>query len=130
MTAIWILLALVLLSLAIVAGLLRVASRWGEEALELQQFGIEVTGTVTEKRRVQRRGAVSTHIRYEYVDQFGKRHRSRRNLVTPEAWESHTEGGPIAIIYSQRRPEISLPKYLLNLPRREEPTVKPQTLKP
>lgn len=119
MAAVWILLVLVLLVLAICAGLLSMASRWGRQDLELQQFGVEVSGTVTEKRSVQRRGQQSTHIRYEYVDQFGKRHRSRRTFVTSEAWDIHVEGGPIAIIYSRRRPDISLPKYLVELaPRR------------
>lgn len=93
----------------------RVAVGWSRELLELQQYGIEATGRVTEKRQQRRRGVTSTWIRYEYQDQFGKTHRSRRNLVTPEAWGAHSEGGPIAIIYSQRRPKVSFPKYLVDL---------------
>jgi hypothetical protein len=110
-----VLLFAVLACLAIFIGLLRVARRWGEEAIELQRHGIEVTGTVIEKRSYRSRRQQSTHIRYEYVDQFGKRHRSRRNLVTPEAWNAHHEGGSIQVIYSVRRPAISLPKYLIDL---------------
>ena len=96
---------------------LRVAANWGTELIELQQYGVDATGRVTEKRQVRRRGATSTWIRYEYVDEAGQPHRSRRTLVTPAAWDSHDEGGPIAIAYSQRRPKISLPKYLLDVKR-------------
>ena len=105
---------------------LRVAVQWGHELVELQQFGVAAEGRVLEKRQTRRRGNVSTWIRYEYVDQFGKAHRSRRNLVTPEAWEGHAEGGPIAIVYSQRRPKISLPKYLMALkpPQGEAPNIR------
>ena len=106
------LLGLVLGCAGIFYGLLRVAAKWGAEGLELQQYGVETIGRVTERRRHNRRGS---HIRYEYVDQFGARHRSRRNLVTPEAWDAHDEGGPVAIVYSQRNPRVSLPKYLLDL---------------
>jgi hypothetical protein len=107
-----VLLAVLLVSAAIFYTLLRVAARWGEEAIELKQYGVEVTGVVTERRSERRRGS---HIRYEYVDQFGVRHRSRRNLVTPEAWDAHAEGGPIAVVYSQRNPRVSAPRYLLAL---------------
>ena len=96
---------------------LRVAVSWGSEIIELRQHGVDATGRVTEKRQVRRRGTTSTWIRYEYVDQFGQPHRSRRTLVTPAAWDAHDEGSPIAIVHSQRRPKISLPKYLLDVDR-------------
>ena len=99
---------------------LRVAVGWSKELIELQQYGREVTGRVVEKRQTRSRGNTSAWVRYEYVDQFGKTRRSRRNIVTPEAWDAHTEGGPIAVVYSQRRPMISAPKYLLNLDRKIE----------
>jgi hypothetical protein len=108
------LIVVVLMAIAL-ALTFRVAVNWSTELIELQQYGVESTGRVTERRQTRRRGATSTWIRYEYVDQFGKRHRSRRNLVTPEAWSTHIEGGPISIVYSQRRPKVSSPKYLLNL---------------
>lgn len=94
---------------------LRVAMNWGTELVELQAHGVAGRGRVVEKRQTRRKGATSTWIRYEYVDQFGKSHRSRRNLVTPDAWDAHVEGGPIDIVYSHRRPKISLPKYLLDV---------------
>ncbi|HVL66929.1 MAG TPA: DUF3592 domain-containing protein [Vicinamibacterales bacterium] len=115
MTFLWILLVFLLLFAAAIALTLRVAVKWGHEALELKHYGVEAAGRVIEKRQTRQRGNTSTWIRYEYVDQFGRTHRSRRNLVTPDAWDAHTEGGPIAVIYSQRHPKISLPKYLMDL---------------
>ena len=105
---------LVIMAIAL-ALTLRAAVTWGNEFVELQQYGVESTGRVSEKRRTRHRGLTSTWIRYEYADQFGKTHRSRRHLVTPDAWAAHEEGGPIAVVYSQRRPGISAPKYLLDL---------------
>ena len=98
-----------------VALTLRVAVNWGKDAVELQQHGVETRGRVTEKRQTRRRGVTSTWIRYDYADETGKTHRSGRNLVTPEAWTTHEEGGPIAIVYSRRQPKISAPRYLLDL---------------
>ena len=94
---------------------LRVAVNWSKDAVELQEHGVETKGRVTEKRQTRRRGVTSTWIRYAYTDETGASHRSGRNLVTPEAWTTHEEGGPIAIVYSRRRPKISAPKYLLDL---------------
>ena len=118
--SIFTILLLIMLAVVLVTGIgmalaLRTAIGWSRELLELKQYGVETTGRVVEKRQTRSRGNTSTWIRYEYQDQFGKTHRSRRNLVTPAAWEAHTEGGPIAIVYSQRRPRISGPKYLLDL---------------
>lgn len=117
----WILLAFVLMFGIGASIALKTAVKWSHEAVELKQYGVEATGRVLEKRTEQRRGAKSSWIRYEYVDQFGKTHRSRRNLVTPEAWDAHQEGGPIQVVYSQRHPKVSAPKYLLDLaPKRPQ----------
>ena len=99
---------------------LRVAVGWSKELIELQRYGREVTGRVVEKRQTRRRGNTSAWIRYEYVDQFGRTRRSRRNIVTPEAWDAHTEGGPIAVVYAESRPKISAPKYLLDVVRKKD----------
>ena len=119
MTLLWIFLAVVLLLALALGGTLLVAIRWGRDWQELKAHGVETSGTVLEKRSVRSSRQQSTHIRYEYVDMFGNRHQSRRHLVTPEAWDAHVEGGPIAVIYSQRRPSVSAPKYLMAIgPRR------------
>ena len=108
-------LAFVLVMGIAMAVTLRTAIGWSKELGELTQYGVETTGRVIEKRQTRSRGNTSTWLRYEYEDQFGKTHRSRRNIVTPAAWEAHSEGGPIAIIYSQRHPGVSGPKYLIDL---------------
>ena len=114
----WLALAFVLVFGIGAAIALKVAVKWGREATELKQYGVETSGRILERRQERRRGTTSTWIRYEYVDQFGKTHRSRRNLTTPDAWDAHAEGGPIQVIYSQRDPRISAPKYLLDLTER------------
>lgn len=118
--SIFAILLLAMLAVVLVTGIgmalaLRTAVGWSKELLELKQYGVETTGRVVEKRQTRSRGNTSTWLRYEYQDQFGKTHRSRRNLVTPAAWEAHSEGGPIAIVYSQRSPGISGPRYLMDL---------------
>ena len=110
----WLLLVALLVMVLVFAGLLRVAVRWGRELAELQQYGIEATGTVLEKRESRNRGHTNRYIRYEYVDQFGRAHR-RKVMATPDAWDAHRENGPITIVYSQRHPKISAPRYLLGV---------------
>lgn len=103
--------------------LLSVAARWGREWKELQDYGVEATGTVLRKISFHRKGGGHNRlIRYEYTDQFGARH-SRKTMVTGDAWETHQEGGPIAIVYSQRTPRVSAPKYLLDTLKSAHPPV-------
>ena len=94
----WIILEFVIMTAIGALIAFRVSVKSGYEAIELRDFGRETTGRVVEKRRERRRGSWSTWIRYEYTDPFGKTHRSRRNLVTPEAWDAHEEGGPIQVM--------------------------------
>lgn len=115
MTLLWVFLAVVLLFLLMCAGLLYVARNWVHQATELQQAGIETTGVVREKR--ERRN--SRHIRYEYRDQFGRSHR-RKVLVLPDEWDSLREDGPIQIVYSEKRPHVSAPEYLVELARERQ----------
>ena len=100
---------------------LRAAVRWGRELIELQQYGVATTGVVVDRKSYRQRGAESRYIRYEYTDPFGRKHR-RKVLVTPDAWESHQQGGPIDVLYSQRNPTISAPKYLIELAANEKTT--------
>ena len=112
MTLLWVFLAILLLFLLMFAGVLNVARNWVYQATELQQAGIEATGVIVEK--AERRN--SRHIRYQYTDQFGKTHQ-RKVLVLPDQWDVLQEQGPVAIVYSEKRPHISAPKYLLDLAR-------------
>lgn len=110
MTLLWIFLGALLLMLLAFAGLLRTAKRWISEGLELQHGGIETTGLVIAK--VQDR--TSRFIKYEYSDQFGRRHQ-RKVMAIPDLWDAIQEQGPISIVYSERRPHISAPKQFLDL---------------
>ena len=114
MTLLWLFIGIVVLMALTFAGLLRVAARWGREMIELQQYGVEVTGLVLEKREYRSSRKQGRYIRYEYTDQFGRNHR-RKVVATSEAWDAHRENGPIPIVYSQRRPNVSAPKYLLGV---------------
>ncbi|HEX6975253.1 MAG TPA: hypothetical protein VF147_12695, partial [Vicinamibacterales bacterium] len=107
--------------------LVTTAARWGREFIELGEHGVVTTGKVLRKVRESRRhGGENRYLRYEYVDQFGTTHVRKKMMVTNEAWESLEEGGPIAIVYSQRDPAINAPQYLIDTMERAEP---PQKLK-
>lgn len=100
---------------AIVVGLVVLVVRRGLQLKQLVADGVNATGTVTQKiehptargtRRNDRR------IAYEYRDAAGRTHR-HISLVSSEFWLAHTEGGPIDIVYSRSRPEISAPRFLV-----------------
>ena len=104
------------------AALIRRAIQWSSELKELQQFGVETTGTVLKKNAFHSRPGPSRFVRYEYRDQFGVPH-SRRAPVSKDAWEALQEGGPIEIVYSQRRPKVSAPKYLIDVLKNSKITI-------
>ena len=112
MTLAWIVIGFVLVVAFVFWRLLMTTARWGREMLELQEHGIEATGVVLKKVTSRARGGHSRYIRYEYVDRVGARH-GRKVLVTDEAWDTLEEGSPIAVVYSERRPDVSAPQYLL-----------------
>ena len=110
----WFALALLVVGTVVFAVLIRTAVRWGQELAELQQFGVETTGTVLKKTTSRTKSGLSRSLKYEYRDQFGVPH-TRKVLVTPEAWDSLQEGGTVEVVYSQRKPKVSAPKYLIEL---------------
>jgi hypothetical protein len=103
-------------------GAIRKAIRWGTEFTELQQFGVETTGTVLKKISFKARPGPARFLRYEYHDQFGVSY-SRKVPVTEGAWETLQEGGPIEVVYSQRRPKVSAPKYLMDIAKKSKTTI-------
>jgi hypothetical protein len=105
------------------AGLIRTAARWGTELIELQQFGVATTGVVLKKVSYNTKGGQSRSVQYEYRDQFGATH-TRKVLVTSDAWDALQDGGPIDVIYSPRRPKISAPKYLIEVMKTANVTIK------
>ena len=111
MSLLWIVLILILVVVSVGAGLLMTAVRWGNELKELDQYGVETSGTVVRKLSYNTKGGQSRYIRYAYADQFGQRH-TRKTMALGDAWERYEEGGKIPIVYSQRTPRVSAPKYL------------------
>jgi len=101
---------------------IRMVIRWGSELAELQKFGVETTGTVLNKTSSAAHASGHHFVRYEYRDQFGVPH-SRKVPMTAGAWEALQEGGPIEIVYSQRRPKVSAPKSLLDVMKTAKTTI-------
>jgi hypothetical protein len=111
---IWIALGTILIAVLAFTALIRTAVRWGNQLVELKQFGVETSGTVLRKISYKTKAGHSRSVTYEYRDQFGAAH-TRRVLAPPDAWDSLQEGGAIDIVYSQRRPTVSAPKYLVGV---------------
>lgn len=94
----------------------RVVKR-GRELRQILLDGVAATGTVRTKVAFHGSGARSRYLRYDYRDAAGRTH-SHRSLVPRDVWNAHEKGGPIAIVYSASRPQISAPQYLVDLGRR------------
>jgi hypothetical protein len=105
------LLVATLVIVAVGIGLLMTAVRWSHQLKELDQYGVETTGTVERKISYHTKGGRSRYIRYAYTDQFGQRH-TRKTFVLGDAWEQYQEGGAIPVVYSQRTPRVSAAKYV------------------
>jgi hypothetical protein len=106
-----------LLPLLFVAGIIVLVVRRGLQMKVLANDGVETTGTVV--RKLSFGGASRTsarRVRYEYVDQFGRTH-SHRSTVPDDVYRSCEEGGPFPVVYSQSRPHVSAPKYLVEQSR-------------
>jgi hypothetical protein len=118
----WVAFALIVLGAFAFIGLIRKAIRWGNELVELQQFGVETTGTVLRKISYHAKSGPSRFVQYEYRDQFGVPH-TRRVVASEDVWEKLQEGGAIEVIYSQRRPKVSAPKYLMDAVKTSKATI-------
>jgi hypothetical protein len=55
-------------------------------------------------------------IRYAYQDAAGRTH-THTSMITSDFWNAHVEGGPITIVYSRSRPQVSAPRHLVELSR-------------
>ncbi len=110
-----------LMPVVLVVGLIILVVRRGLQMRQLLLDGVETTGQVVAKlqyRHIRRKGAQrpTLKIRYAYRDAAGGEH-EYRSLVTDSFWNEHAEGGPIAIVYSNSRPQISAPRHLVEQSR-------------
>ena len=119
----WAVLGVMFIGVLGFVGVIRTAVRWGKELVELQKFGVDTTGVVLKKVSYNTKGGQSRSVKYEYHDQFGAAH-TRKVLVTSDAWDALQDGGPIELVYSQRRPKVSAPKYLLDVMKNSKVTIK------
>jgi hypothetical protein len=101
---------------------IRTVIRWGNELVELQQFGVPTTGTVLHKGSSDSQRTHRHFVQYEYRDQFGVPH-SRKVPITAAAWDALQEGGPIDVVYSERRPKVSAPKVLMDVVKTSKATI-------
>ena len=104
----------IVLPVAIFGGTLYAIVRRGLQMKQLVADGVETTGFIVEKSRDvrSRSGARHRSLRYEYHDALGRAH-THRSVVPDEVWKVHQEGGSIEVVYSQSRPAVSAPKYLV-----------------
>lgn len=89
----------------------RVISR-GAELQRLVRDGVEAVGVVVNKVKFNTSGPRQYLLRYQYRDQMGREY-SNRSQVTASVWEGYVEDGPIAVVYSASKPQISAPQYLV-----------------
>ena len=103
-----------LIPFAIFGGTLYVIVRRGLQMKQLLADGVETTGLGGRKARHCSSTGRMCHryLRYEYHDSLGRAH-THQSLVPDEVWDAHMEGGSIDVVYSQRRPAVSAPKYLV-----------------
>jgi len=86
--------------------------RRGAELQRLVRDGVEVVGVVVNKVKFNTSGPRQYLLRYQYRDQTGREH-SNRSHVPSSVWEGYVEGGPIAVVYSASKPQISAPQYVV-----------------
>jgi hypothetical protein len=92
--------------------------RRGLQFKELCEHGVDAQAVVEQKRSLAGHGSSSRQkkIVYRYTDSQGQSH-VHTSVVTTNVYDVHDEGGPFAIVYSSKRPEVSAPKYLVDQAR-------------
>ena len=84
----------------------------------LLEDGVNATGRVVDKPKFGRVNSSKKyrHLRYRYQDAFGNEH-VHRAQVTSSVFDAHEEGGPIEIVYSRSKPQVSAPRSLVDAAR-------------
>jgi hypothetical protein len=99
----------------IAGGILFLIIRRALEFKELQENGVETTGEVIERRSVYNKTRQKKLV-YRYQDSAGAAH-VHTSVVETDVYEQHPEGSTLPVIYSAKRPHISVPKYLMDRTR-------------
>jgi len=85
---------------------------------QLMQDGTETNGRVLLQYEhwIKMPMTSGYYLHYSYIDRTGITHECKR-MVPHELWTAHPDGNPIAVIYSKSKPEISLPRALMEKAR-------------
>jgi len=85
---------------------------------QLAQDGIETNGRVVRqyKQWLKMPRSSGYYLDYTYIDRTGIPHEGK-SMVQHELWKAHPDGSPIAVTYSKNKPEISLPRVLVEQAR-------------
>ncbi len=107
-----------LVPVLIVGAMIVLSVKRGLQFRELCEHGVETTGQIISKRSVKPGPSSSRRqkLAYRYTDGAGATH-EHTSVVTQELYERHDECGPIQVVYSSKRPEISSPKFLVDQAR-------------
>jgi hypothetical protein len=100
--------------LLIVAAIVFMVVRRGLQMRELCDHGVMVSGTVL--RKLSRPGPGNKSrlhkLAYGYMDDRGLSH-EHISVVPQSVWDACGEGGPIEVVYSSKRTQVSAPRYLV-----------------
>lgn len=90
------------------------------EMTELTKYGVETKGTVVEKRSVPggRSATRRQKLVYSYTDNRGASHQ-HTSVVRYDTYARYEVGGPIDIVYSSKRPQISAMKEMIDFAQKK-----------
>jgi hypothetical protein len=93
--------------------------RRGAQFKLLLEDGVNATGRVVDKPKFGRVNSSKKyrHLRYRYQDASGNEH-VHRAQVTSSVYDAHEVDGPIEIVYSRSKPEVSAPRSLVDAARK------------
>jgi len=85
---------------------------------QLTQDGIETNGRIVHqyKQWIKMPRSSGYYLDYTYIDRTGISHEGK-SMVDYELWKAHPDGSPLAVTYSKSKPEISLPRILVDKAR-------------
>ncbi len=85
---------------------------------QLAQDGIETNGRIVRQHKqwIKMPRSSGYYLDYTYIDRTGISHEGN-SMVDCELWKAHPDGSPFAVTYSKSKPEISLPRVLVDKAR-------------
>lgn len=111
---------LLLVLALVIGGLVFVVVKRGMEMTELAAHGVDVKGTVIDKRSIPaaRSSTRKQKLVYAYTDTQGATHQ-HTSVVTYDTYDRYQVGDPIDIVYSSKRPAVSAMKEMIDFARKK-----------